>query len=143
MLTDASRGFHRDARLPHQASQQRAAHQAARPFVVRRAERTHAESVRLAIWLGLFALLNAADLASTYAGLHSGMREGNPLMSTLLLSYGFGALVVYKFVVIFAVAIGIHVLRGFSKGIATATIWICNALVCIVVLMNVLQFTAR
>lgn len=143
MLTDASRDFRRDPRISPRATHPLAARQDARPFVVRRVERTHAAPARLAIWLTLFALLNVGDLVSTYAGLHSGMHEGNPLMSTLLLSYGFGALIGYKVVVICAVAVGIYVLHGFSKGIASTTIWICNALVCAVVILNLAQFTAR
>lgn len=98
---------------------------------------------KLTILLAVFALLNAGDLVSTYAGLHSGMHEGNPLMSELLGHYGFAALIGYKLLVIVAVSVGIVVLRSFSKGIATATIWVCNALVCAVVILNVLQFVAR
>jgi|SRR5579859_30570 len=99
--------------------------------------------VKLALSLVLFALLNAGDLVSTYAGLHSGMREGNPLMSGLLVQYGFAALIVYKAVVIVAVSVGVYLLRTFSKVIATATIWVCNVLVCAVVVMNILQFVTR
>lgn len=143
MLTNASRGFQREPQMSPRVTRPLAARQDTRPFVVRRAERTHAGSARLALWLTLFALLNVGDLVSTYAGLHSGMREGNPLMSTLLLSYGFGALIGYKIVVVCAVAVGIYILRGFSKGIASTTIWICNALVCAVVIVNLTQFTVR
>ncbi|MGZ3636960.1 MAG: DUF5658 family protein [Ktedonobacterales bacterium] len=92
--------------------------------------------------LALFAVLNIGDIVSTYIGLAGGMREGNPLMSTLLAHYGFGALIMYKALVIVAVAVGIYVLRAFHTSIATITIWICNALVLGVVVMNVVQYLA-
>ena len=92
--------------------------------------------------LGLFALLNIADLVSTFVGLHSGMREGNPLMSGLLLHYGFAALIVYKVVVILAVTLGVYFLRSVHTRIARTTISVCNLLVLGVVLVNVAQFAA-
>lgn len=154
MITDASRSYRASAQYGDNATRPlpRVARGIVRPVVVshivpavmaRRAARTREESLRMAVWLALFALLNAADLISTYAGLHSGMREGNPLMSGLLGHYGFTALIGYKLVVIGAVSVGVFVLRGFSKGIAAATIWVCNALVCAVVVMNVVQFVTR
>lgn len=161
MITDVSRSARDGSRFGDDATQplpriQRIPHEVAHPFVVSRAAshsvpaesaqsaaRTHVETVRLVIWLGIFALLNACDLLSTYAGLQSGMHEGNPLMSGLLGHYGFAALIGYKILVVCAVSIGVSMLRAFSKGIATATIWVCNALVCAVVVMNVLQFAVR
>jgi hypothetical protein len=92
--------------------------------------------------LALFAVLNIGDIVSTFIGLEGGMREGNPLMSTLLAHYGFGALIMYKVLVIVAVTVGIYVLRAFHTSIATITIWICNALVLGVVIMNVVQYVA-
>lgn len=97
----------------------------------------------LPAWMALFAVLNAGDLISTYIGLHSGLREGNPLMDGLLMHYGFAALIVYKMLVVAAVGLGVVMLRRFHRGIASATIWICNALVLVVVLLNVLQFATR
>lgn len=88
----------------------------------------------------LFALLNAADLLSTFIGLHNGMREGNPLMSALLHTYGFGALVLYKVIVVVAVALGVRMLRHFRVSVASLTIAICNVLVLLVVIANVTQY---
>lgn len=161
MITDVSRSARDRSQFGGDATQplpriQRMPYEADHPFVVsraasravpaesaQRAARTHAETVKLVIWLGIFALLNTGDLVSTYAGLQTGMHEGNPLMSGLLGHYGFAALIGYKVLVVCAVSIGVFTLRAFSKGIATATIWVCNALVCAVVVMNVLQFAAR
>lgn len=92
--------------------------------------------------LALFAVLNIGDIVSTFVGLSGGMREGNPLMSTLLTHYGFGALIVYKALVIVAVAVGIYILRAFHTSIATITIGVCNALVLGVVVLNVVQYVA-
>lgn len=92
--------------------------------------------------LVLFAVLNIGDIVSTFIGLAGGMREGNPLMSMLLEHYGFGALIFYKALVIVAVTAGIYLLRAFHTSIATITIWICNALVLGVVVMNVVQYVA-
>jgi hypothetical protein len=94
----------------------------------------------LPLWVGLFALLNFADLLSTFLGLHNGMREGNPLMSALLIRYGFGALILYKILVICAVAGGVYILRRFHSSIANVTIWICNLLVAAVVALNIAQY---
>jgi len=92
-------------------------------------------------WLvGLFALLNAADLFSTFVGLQNGLHEGNPLMASLLARYGFIALIVYKALVVLAVALGVRVLRSFRLSVAHVTIWICNILVFAVVLLNILQY---
>jgi hypothetical protein len=90
----------------------------------------------------LFAVLNAADLLSTFVGLHLGLHEGNPLMSGLLEHFGFGALIAYKLVVIGAVALGIRLLRSLHYSVARFTIWSCNTLVFCVVLLNVAQYLA-
>jgi hypothetical protein len=126
---------------------------AARPFVVTRMVQPMTSTSRLparARWsiaflpamLALFAVLNVLDLVSTFIGLHSGMREGNPLMSGLLLHYGFGALIIYKVVVILAVTLGVYFLCSIHMRIARTTISVCNVLVLGVVLVNVAQFAA-
>lgn len=112
----------------------------ARPRVTRPLSRPRAAGAYLPPLLGLFAVLNIGDLASTYLGLASGMREGNPLMSTLLGHYGFGALIVYKALVILAVTAGVYLLRSFHLKIAHVTIWVCNVLVFAVVVLNLVQF---
>lgn len=127
-----------------------------RPFVVGRAPaharsrsraaarpRAHLHLGLLPVWLGLFALLNAGDLITTYIGLHGGLREGNPLMDGLLMHFGFAALITYKVLVVAAVGLGVVMLRRFHRGISGATIAICNALVLAVVILNVLQYAAR
>jgi uncharacterized protein DUF5658 len=96
----------------------------------------------LAPLLALFALLNAGDLASTYLGLYNGMREGNPLMGALLTQYGFGALILYKLLVIAAVTGGIVFLHTFHRRVASVTVWVCNSLVLLVVVINVAQYLA-
>jgi len=109
------------------------------------ARRAHASAATRGVdttLLALFVLLNAGDLASTYLGLHSGMREGNPLMGALLTQYGFGALIVYKLSVIAAVAAGILFLRTFHRRVADVTIGICNVLVLLVVVVNLAQYLA-
>jgi hypothetical protein len=97
-------------------------------------------TLALAIWLALFFLLNIGDLVSTYVALGSGMREGNPLMSALLVRYGFPALIVYKLAVVTLVAVGVVILRRFQPRLATVTIFVCNALVFAAVFLNILQF---
>ncbi len=125
----------------------------ARPFVVgtapahharpRATARRHAGLGLLPVWLGLFALLNAGDLITTFIGLRGGLHEGNPLMGGLLAHFGFGALIAYKALVVVAVALGIVLLRRYHRGIANTTIWVCNALVLVVVILNALQYAVR
>lgn len=103
-------------------------------------ERPRAAGSYLPWLVGLFALLNAADLASTFVGLHNGMHEGNPLMAALLVRFGFIALIAYKALVVLAVAAGVRLLRAFRLSVAHVTIWICNGLVFTVVLLNVVQY---
>lgn len=149
MITSASRGKRRNADLyvtrplwtsqsfsaeMRHASRQPARQHAARPRATKDSGRWLPEL------LAIFAILNIGDLASTFIGLTSGMHEGNPLMSTLLAHFGFGALVVYKALVIVAVTAGIYVLRAFHPSIATVTIWVCNALVLGVVILNIVQY---
>ena len=153
MMTDISRGFPRDPQFFNGATRPVPflARESRSPVVVsraagmraRRASWDRASASRLATWLALFVLLNTGDVISTYAGLNSGMREGNPLLSALLLGYGFSALIAYKVLMVLAVTIGVFVLRTFSKEIASATLWICNGIVCVVVAMNILQFVPR
>ena len=95
----------------------------------------------LPLLVAVFAMLNAGDLASTFIGLASGMREGNPLMNMLLSHYGFGALILYKVVVIVAVGAGVLFLRAFHRHVAHITIWVCDLLVLGVVVSNLMQFT--
>ena len=99
--------------------------------------------VLLTVALALFAILNIADLASTFIGLQHGLREGNPLMSGLLMRFGFGALIAYKFAVIALVSGGVYILHAYHARISLLTITICNALVFAVVLLNLVQFAAQ
>lgn len=148
MISSVSRGKSRNADLhatrplwtsqSMRAEMRRASRHAGKPREARARDRGH----WLPELLALFAVLNIGDLVSTFIGLAGGMREGNPLMSTLLAHYGFGALIFYKVVVIVAVTAGIYILRAFHTSIATITIWVCNALVFGVVVMNVVQYVA-
>ncbi len=90
--------------------------------------------------LVLFAVLNIGDLASTYVGLEHGLNEGNPLMSQLLARYGFGALIADKVAVIAAVTCGAFVLHRFSSRMAHVVAMICDTLVLLVVLSNIVQY---
>lgn len=121
-----------------------------RPFVVSRLAPPRAVARRAAmpihgvlpVLIAVFAVLNAGDLASTFLGLQNGMREGNPLMGALLSSYGFGALILYKIMVIVAVGVGVLFLRFFHRRVAHVTIWVCNLLVLGVVISNLMQFVS-
>ncbi|WIG58359.1 MAG: hypothetical protein OJF49_001105 [Ktedonobacterales bacterium] len=132
------------------APSQHASNVEPRPFVVTRAlpqGATHVSAhirrdTTLFTLLALFAVLNIGDLVSTFVGIQGGMREGNPLMSALLTHYGFGALIVYKALVIVAVTVGISMLRNLHALAALITLWVCNLLVFFVVVMNVVQFNA-
>jgi positive regulator of sigma E activity len=105
-------------------------------------EATHVRrsSPGLAIWLGLFVVLNIADLVSTELALNVGMQEGNPLMSALLHRYGFPALIVYKLGVILVVGVGVLLLRRYHRRLAGITLLVCNILVLVAVLLNIIQF---
>lgn len=152
----APAGASRVPRLPRAPAHGARAQAQPRPFVIARTmparaavaasaarpARLPATRSFLVPLLGLFALLNAGDLASTYVGLLHGMREGNPLMGALLAQYGFGALILYKLLVIAAVVAGIMFLRAFHRRVASVTIWVCNALVLLVVVINVAQYLA-
>jgi hypothetical protein len=96
----------------------------------------------LATSLVVFALLNACDLASTYLGLAHGLNEGNPLMKQLLQHYGFGALIADKLLVIIAVTAGALVLRRLDRHIAHAVALVCDALILLVVVSNLVQYLA-
>ena len=99
-------------------------------------------SLFLVALLVVFALLNLGDLASTYLGLAHGLNEGNPLMKQLLLHYGFGALIADKLLVIVAVTTGALVLRRLDWHIAHAVALVCDALILLVVVSNVVQYLA-
>jgi hypothetical protein len=92
--------------------------------------------------LVIFALLNVGDLASTYLGLAHGLNEGNPLMKQLLLHYGFGALIADKLLVVIAVTAGALVLRRLDRHIAHAVSMVCDGLILLVVVSNVVQYLA-
>jgi hypothetical protein len=92
------------------------------------------------VLLLLFAVLNAADLLTTYLGLAHGLNEGNPLMSKLLTHYGFGALIADKLLVIAAVTSGSLLLHKLDWRVAHAIALVCDALIFLVVVSNVVQF---
>jgi hypothetical protein len=94
----------------------------------------------MVLLLGLFVLLNIGDLISTYVALGVGMREGNPLMSSLLAHYGFVSLIVYKVAVVGVVGGGVLLLQRFHPRLAHVTLWVCNALVFAAVFLNLLQY---
>lgn len=50
-------------------------------------------------------LLNALDALTTWYDLQRGAHEGNPLIAPFIAGYGFGALILYKLVIVLA-AIG-------------------------------------
>ncbi len=97
-------------------------------------------SPALIAWLVVFVLLNIGDLVSTYLALDIGFHEGNPLMSALLVRYGFSALIVYKLGVVLVVGLGVTLLRRFHPRLALVTLIVCNVLVFAAVALNVLQF---
>jgi hypothetical protein len=92
------------------------------------------------ILLVLFAVLNAGDLFTTYLGLAHGLNEGNPLMNKLLAHYGFAALIADKLFVITAVVAGSLLLHKLDWRVAHVISLICDALICLVVVSNVVQF---
>lgn len=91
----------------------------------------------------LYVALNIGDLVSTWVGLHAGLREGNPLMSHLLFLHGFGALIAYKFIVVVAVGLGVGFLHRTYGRVALITLAVCNGLVGLAVLLNVVQTLMR
>jgi hypothetical protein len=105
--------------------------------------RSRALTPLLAFWLLVYTLLNAGDLMSTYVGLQAGLREANPLMSSLLVERGFGALIAYKLVVIVAVVAGATVLHRMHPRAAYITVAVCNSLVFLAVALNVGQMLLR
>ncbi|MBF6591639.1 MAG: hypothetical protein IVW57_14095 [Ktedonobacterales bacterium] len=96
----------------------------------------------LSLWLAVYIVLNIGDLITTNLGLHSGLREGNPLMRALLGQFGFGSLIGYKLLVVAAVLVGIHMLSRRYARLATITLIICNVLVGLAVLLNIVQYVA-
>jgi hypothetical protein len=93
------------------------------------------------LWLAVYVAFNIGDVISTYIGLRSGLHEGNPLMGSLLREHGFGALIVYKVLVVIVVVAGVRVLQHRYARLAGITITICNVLVGLAVLLNLLQYT--
>jgi hypothetical protein len=116
-----------------------------RPLDTRVAVPTRARMLTpaLTFWLVVYALLNVGDLVSTYLGLAAGLREANPLMSGLLMHFGFGALIAYKLVVIVAVVAGAMALFRMHPRAAYLTVHVCNALVFAAVALNVVQMLMR
>ncbi len=94
----------------------------------------------LLVWLALFALLNGFDLITTYVDLQAGMREGNPLMRLLLDYHGFGALIVYKVLMVIVVSAGVFLLSRSYPVLAQMALAVCNGLVLAVVLSNFIQY---
>jgi hypothetical protein len=97
-------------------------------------------SYLLVILLAVFALLNLGDLASTYVGIMHGLNEGNPLMSRLLAHYGFSALIADKLIVIAAVTWGALLLARLDWRVAHIIALVCDTLILLVVISNVVQF---
>jgi hypothetical protein len=95
---------------------------------------------RLIALMGLFAALNVGDLVSTWIDLHAGLHEGNPLMSQLLGSYGFGALIVYKIFVVSLVSGITLVLWSVRPRMVGMTLLACDVLVFGAIAVNVMQF---
>lgn len=98
------------------------------------------ESSTLWFWLGVYIAVNLGDLISTAVGLRAGLREGNPLMRSLLSQFGFAALVAYKVVVIVGVVAGLSLLARRHPRLAAVTLTVCNILVGLAVVLNVVQF---
>jgi hypothetical protein len=97
-------------------------------------------SYLLVILLAVFALLNLGDLASTYFGILHGLNEGNPIMSRLLAHYGFSALIADKLIVIGAVTWGALLLARLDWRVAHIIALVCDTLILLVVISNVVQF---
>lgn len=87
-----------------------------------------------------FIVLNFADLISTNLALRHGFIEGNPLMRMLLNTYGFASLVDYKLFVIGTVFLGTIWLSGYHRKLSYTTLLICNALIGLAVVVNLVQF---
>lgn len=96
-------------------------------------------SLRNALLIAGFALLNIGDLLSTWIDLHSGMREGNPFMSMLLAQHGFGALIAYKAVVVGVVGVVVSALWDSRPRLVGWTLVACDLLVFSAVAVNVMQ----
>jgi hypothetical protein len=97
-------------------------------------------SYLLVVLLVVFALLNLGDLASTYFGIMHGLNEGNPIMSQLLARFGFSALIADKLIVIAAVTWGALLLSRMNWRIARIIALVCDTLILLVVISNVVQF---
>jgi hypothetical protein len=90
--------------------------------------------------LALFAAVNTGDLISTWVDLHAGLREGNPFMSMLLTQHGFGALIMYKVLVVALVSVITLLLWPERPRLVSYTLLACNLLVCCAIAVNVVQF---
>jgi hypothetical protein len=97
-------------------------------------------SPRSLLLLGMFATLNVGDLVSTWVDLHAGLREGNPFMNMLLAQHGFGALILYKILVVVVVSAITGALWAARPRLVGMTLLVCDLLVFAAVTANVLQF---
>jgi hypothetical protein len=97
-------------------------------------------SPRVIILVALFAILNAGDLISTWIDLEAGLQEGNPLMSLLLMRHGFGALILYKTIVVCFVSAITIFLWSARPRLVGLTLLACDVLVFGAIVVNVLQF---
>lgn len=88
--------------------------------------------------ISAFVLLNILDLATTWIALSAGMREANPIPSTLLILAGPGSLILLKLAVVLAVAL---IMGVFAP--AYPSLWrglkFANALLAIIVVSNTVQ----
>ena len=96
----------------------------------------------LPLLMVVFAMLNAADALTTYIGLHTGLFEGNPVMSGLMSHFGFSALIMYKLVVTVTIGYGARWLQRMQPVLATVTVLLCNLMVFSVVVSNMVQWLA-
>ncbi len=89
--------------------------------------------------LSTFALLNAADLLSTWMALGLGLHESNPFMSMLLAQHGFGALIAWKVLVVAAAALTMALLWPTSPALTAWFLVGVDALVAVAVVSNLVQ----
>ncbi len=92
------------------------------------------------VLLGAFAALNAGDLISTWVDLRAGLVEGNPIMHSMLANNGFGALILYKILVVAIVTAASLALGKSRPKMTVITISICNALILTAVVLNIIQY---
>ena len=99
-------------------------------------------SPRLLWLIGIFVMLNVGDLVSTWADLQAGLSEGNPLMNSLLFHQGFGALILYKLIVVGIVSSVALMLADSRPRMMAVTVFICNVMLFGAVVLNILQHPA-